>query len=455
MRLDTLLDIETMSTLQQYTAERFKDNSGFRFPEAYVLSEQQILPNKKIKELLEEEYGTTLFEPIKSYMPNDVIDAFRGSGVIPIVYQSMLKKIQCVYLPEHSEIVSTIQIPFFTVEYLPTTIYYYIEAYDEKYGKHPSLLPLPAKTYFEIISKEAIMLEAADITISTLMDEARTYYNIRKKKVLSKRTMPESSMQELITFLCSNNGFDQATRNPKYVSTDINKDFRGRVLINRKFKGWVITIRLLPNAVFNRTLESLNLRPGCLDFCRTVFEDKRPGLRIVAGPTMSGKNFTCLSILKEILSRELIKVVEVDMFVEQYLPEVEQISCEDVDEYVKNIESLIHQNPDFVYIAEIRDEIAKSVMNVTQTGKRVLSTLHANSAGEVLFRLQDITGLSIDRILLTLHSVVYQTLERNDEEDKVYPDTHYVEFTEELKQRLYGKSTGEIIEIIKECERSD
>ena len=43
------------------------------------------------------------------------------------------------------------------------------------------------------------------------------------------------------------------------------------------------------------------------------------------------------------------------MPVEQELAGVEQINTEKIEEYEENIKSLIHQNPDFVYITEIRD----------------------------------------------------------------------------------------------------
>ena len=74
------------------------------------------------------------------------------------------------------------------------------------------------------------------------------------------------------------------------------------------------------------------------------------GLRLVVGPTMSGKNTTALACLKELTEDDKYKVVSIEMPVEQELEGVEQINCEDEEEYDANINSLLRQNPDFVYI---------------------------------------------------------------------------------------------------------
>ena len=170
---------------------------------------------------------------------------------------------------------------------------------------------------------------------------------------------------------------------------------------------------------------------------------------------MSGKNTTSLACLREITLNDNYKVVSIEMPVEQELIGVEQINCEDEEEYDLAINSLLRQNPDLVYITEIGDTTANSVMRVTNTGKRVMSTLHANSCADVIGRLIDITGLSTDRIIQTLHSVVYQELVRNEEADTISPKTKYVYFSQERKNQLYGRPYGEIITKIKQWEGGD
>ena len=140
-----------------------------------------------------------------------------------------------------------------------------------------------------------------------------------------------------------------------------------------------------------------------VDWLEKNFLSKETGLRLIVGATMSGKNTTALSLLKEVADKNKYKIISVEMPVEQELAGVEQINTEKIEEYEENIKSLIHQNPDFVYITEIRDVTGLSTIQITNTGKRVLSTLHANSVEDTISRLVDITKLSTDRIIQTLH----------------------------------------------------
>jgi type II secretory ATPase GspE/PulE/Tfp pilus assembly ATPase PilB-like protein len=139
-----------------------------------------------------------------------------------------------------------------------------------------------------------------------------------------------------------------------------------------------------------------------------------------------------------------LKIVSIENPVEILVDGVEQINVETEDEYRANVASLLRQNPDIVYIAEINNSTALDTINASNTGKVVFSSLHANSISDVIARLQDMTGLSADRLLLTMHSCVYQELVRNDAEDRVYPKNRCLYFTDALKNQLYGKSLGEI-----------
>ena len=65
------------------------------------------------------------------------------------------------------------------------------------------------------------------------------------------------------------------------------------------------------------------------------------------------------------------------------------------------------------------------------------------------------TGMPQDRIIQTLHSVVYQELVRDDSKDFVYPRCRYVRFTPELKYQLYGKPLGVMLKIIQDYEEGD
>ena len=94
-------------------------------------------------------------------------------------------------------------------------------------------------------------------------------------------------------------------------------------------------------------------------------------------------------------------------------------------------------------------------MRVANTAKCVLSSLHANSVADAIPRLMDITGLSIDRIIQVLSSIIYQELRRDEETDTVKPYNRYIRFTQDLKEELYNKSLGEVIKIVHSREEGD
>ena len=84
-----------------------------------------------------------------------------------------------------------------------------------------------------------------------------------------------------------------------------------------------------------------------------------------------------------------------------------------------------------------------------------MSTLHANSCADVIGRLQDITNLSIDRIIQTLHSITYQELVRNEKTDSIRPKNKFIYLSQERKAQLYGKPYGEVLLKLKQWEGGD
>lgn len=453
LNLDGVIDVGKMHDVSEYTHLRFRDRTKLVTPEALTLYEQKYLKSEEIKALCEKQYGHELYEPIVTYVPEEIVNQFADSNLVPVMYGPMTNKIIAVYIPELDR--SKVVIPHHTIEERPTTIYYFLDVYQKYFGTHKILQDIPSKMILDMVVKEAIELQAADITISTVGKGSNVYYNVRKNKVKSNRIFSYEHMTDIIKYLCVKSPIDFTSRQPKYVDVDLNREYRGRVLINTKYKGYVITIRLLPNAAFDNEIDSLNMTDKSAKWLEKNFLDRETGLRLIVGETMSGKNTTALSLLRKVAQLDRYKIVSIEMPVEQELYGIEQINTETIEEYENNIKSLIHQNPDFVYITEIRDSTGRPTVQITNTGKRVMSTLHANSVADTISRLVDITGLSIDRIIQTLHSICYQELVRDNDKDIVYPRNRYVRFTQELKYELYGKSLGEVIKKIRDVEEGD
>ena len=454
LNLNGIVDVETMTKINDYTELRLNKPNKYLCAESIALYEQRILPEQDIYKLCQTACRRKLYNPATSVVPASILKHFKDtSDMVPVAYDALKKQVSVVTITELGESYEPILGVKVIIYYVP--LYIYFRRYVEAYGAHPDLLPIPAETIWSMIVKEAIDVHAADITLSTNSRTANVYFNIKKEKVDSHVIMQASMIEDIVKILTVKDPQVSFDNNPKYVGVDLNDRYRGRVVINKLYKGHEITIRLLPNDFFTNTLEDCNLKPQTIEFLRGDFMNRENGLRLLAGETMSGKNTTILSCLNELIHLYSLKVVSVEMPVEQELPGIEQINCTTMEEYQANINSLIRQNPDFVYCVEMNDDTAIDVLRTTNTGKRVISTIHANSASDVFPRLMDITGLPLDRIIQVVHSIVFQKLIRDDVHDILVPVNRYIYLSKERKRQLYGKSFGEVMTLLDSWEGGD
>ena len=455
LNLNGLINLDQMMEVAEYTRLRIQDAKKYKCAEAVALYEQHLLPEREIIALCEKEYGGIKLEvPSTTYIPPALVAQLRDNrNIVPVSYNKYKKELICAAIPEFGASFTPISGVNIKCVFVP--LYVFFRNYVACYGMHPDLLPIPARTMYDAIIREAIDVEASDITISTVGTATEVYYNVRKKKVYSHLIMGSSVTDDIIKILTIKSPIVAFNNDPKYIGVDLNENYRGRVVINKKYGGWVITIRVLDNHMFNRRLEDCNLKSQTIEFMRRDWMNRENGLRIMAGPTMSGKNTTTLACLNELAESNQLKIVSVEMPVEQTLRGVEQINCDNIEEYKNNINSLIRQNPDFLYITEMNDDTGIDVMRAANTGKRSISTIHANSCGDIIARLLDITGLSIDRIIQPLHSLMYQELHRIDDRDMLIPVNRFVYLSQERKNQLYGKPFGEVIMLINSWEGGD
>lgn len=435
------------------TPVRFKNMSKFDTPEALILYEQGILGSEELVEYISKDTGKVYATPKLSYIPREILDFFVNYNVVPIRYDNIADTIYVGVLHENVKD----YIPSFKnkqIEKIEVPIHWYVENYTKLYSEPDFLYPLPIKDIFDFIVSEAIALGAADITISSRATGAKIYYNVRKRNVPSKRSISKESVNELAHYIATEAGqtLVDYVSSPRYLGVDLDSHHRGRVTIVSTYHGKSITIRVLPNSLFTTSLEDLNLTKRTINFIREYCQSKEYGLRILVGPTFSGKNTTIAASLYEILQGEEMKAISVEQPVELLFDCMEQMSSETPEEFRENVISLGRQNPDLIYIAEMTDYTAEPTLEVANTGKVVWSAIHANSIANVPFRLQDLTGLSIDRIMQNLHSIIFQELKRDEKEDCIYPITRCVYFSKELRKEVSGKSIVEIMKILEKEE---
>lgn len=442
-----------LTLVREKTKILFRDYDSFKTPEAVVIHEQNILSDEELLEACCEEYGFRVKTPRREYIPKAMVDMFRGTGTVPIRYMASTNTMFVGVLPEVEPNLRGISNIF--VKEIRVPVHYYVELHMAYYGRPYFLLPLPTKDNLEFIYTEAMALKASDITIyNVTKEEAEVIYNVRKKLVHSRRKITGDQVLEIAQLLGTSGRatFDPSNEDPRFFSIRINMHNRGRVVVNKTYHGWCITIRVLPDDYLSTTLEDLNLKPTVCDFVRNVVLSTEKGLRLFIGETMSGKNTSILSALMELVHEDRYKIVSVESPVEILVQGIVQIDAETEDQFAKNADSLLRQNPDIVYFTEITEKTAYSILKQANTSKAVFSSVHANSCADVISRLMDITGADSDRVVQTLQSCVYQVLVRDEEKDMVFPVNRCVHFDDALKEKLYGKPLYEKHRIIKEVE---
>lgn len=116
------------------------------------------------------------------------------------------------------------------------------------------------------------------------------------------------------------------------------------------------------------------------------------GMVILSGPTGSGKSTTLAGVVKFINRNDDTNVLTVESPIERELPAFQTSVSDDDDadpkEFAKAIKSTLRRDPDVLMVGEIRDEMSASAAATgVQTGHTLLTTVHAQSAIEIVERL--------------------------------------------------------------------
>jgi type IV pilus assembly protein PilB len=134
---------------------------------------------------------------------------------------------------------------------------------------------------------------------------------------------------------------------------------------------------------------------------------------LCCGPTGSGKSTTLFACLQEI-NDGLSNITTIEDPVEYRVSGVNQveINVKRGLTFASVLRSLLRQDPDVIYVGEIRDrETADLAVRAALTGHLLLSTLHTNSAAQAITRLVDI-GVDPALIGSSLIGVIGQRLVR-------------------------------------------
>ena len=117
------------------------------------------------------------------------------------------------------------------------------------------------------------------------------------------------------------------------------------------------------------------------------------GLILVTGMTGSGKSTTVASLVDWINEHERVHILTIEDPVEYVHENKKAVISQrnvgvDVKTFAAAIRSSLRQDPDVIFIGEMRDsDTIRAAINAASTGHLVISTLHANTSSEVINRI--------------------------------------------------------------------
>lgn len=184
------------------------------------------------------------------------------------------------------------------------------------------------------------------------------------------------------------------TRNPqdgRITYNVLGREIDFRVATQPTVHGENIVMRLLDKAKSLVALENLGFSSYNVQILKRMI--KRPeGIIIVTGPTGSGKTTTLYSVLSYINDINT-NIMTLEDPVEYQLPLIRQSNVREGTgmDFVNGIKSMMRQDPDIIFIGEVRDEdTALMAVRAALTGHQVYTTLHTNDAMGAIPRLNDI-----------------------------------------------------------------
>lgn len=264
-----------------------------------------------------------------------------------------------------------------------------------------------------MLVREAVQSQASDIHIEVRQDIAKVKFRKHGELYLHAEWVPKIGRE--LAAVAFNKETDHSISHfnpmiPQGASMPMHidgKEVRLRLASMPAHTGFDLVMRVLSigdDTVMN--LEELGYFPEQVALIKKALNSPH-GAVLIAGPTGSGKTTTLASCMPLINDKR--KIYSIEDPVEKIIRNATQvpINSEKEDRDFANMgRASLRMDPDVIVLGEMRDEnTAKVVVRAAITGHLVFSTVHTNSAANIITRLVDM-GISAtllgDKNLLVL-----------------------------------------------------
>lgn len=148
-----------------------------------------------------------------------------------------------------------------------------------------------------------------------------------------------------------------------------------------------LTLRFLPETI--PSFEELSVPPQTMESLANLHR----GLVLITGMTGSGKTTTVAALVDWINSHRACHILTIENPVEYVFQNKRAVISQrelgrDIGTFNEAVRGALRHDPDVIVIGEMRDpDTIRSAISAASTGHLVLSTLHANTASEVVNRI--------------------------------------------------------------------
>lgn len=240
---------------------------------------------------------------------------------------------------------------------------------------------------------EAVKARASDLHFEPEENFVRLRYRIDGDLITTQILHKQhwNSISQRIKIMASLNIADKLGPQDGRINMNVGgKEVDFRVSSLPTVHGENIVMRVLDKKGGIKPLKSLGFSEHNLKRIRRA-QSRPEGIIIVTGPTGSGKTTSLYSMLNEINTVD-VNIQTLEDPVEYSLPMIRQTAVkEGILEFQDGIRALLRQDPNVIFIGEVRDGItAGMALQAAMTGHQVYTTLHTNDSFAALPRLLDL-----------------------------------------------------------------
>lgn len=276
--------------------------------------------------------------------------------------------------------------------------------------------------YFDKMMGQAILLGASDIHIQKTSRYASLWFRIDGIKV-DMGTMPitiaKTLKRRLVTMA------DQEDSDYESINGVINYEYGKKTikfrlgLINSKLNFSLVMRMIGGRGVVSHNLRGLNYPQETVDILSNLTKYAN-GMILITGQVGSGKTHLMYALLQQLAKQQqyVITIEDPVEYVDESFFQIDLSEFASASEefkygYPEAVVDILRQDSNIILIGETREpQTAAQLVNASNLGQLVFSTMHTNSAPATVSRMTSSLGINEGDVVDNLRGIVSQRLVR-------------------------------------------